>query len=248
MDVKNIIKLYWDKRSQTYGENSYRSQDKAQHIWKGILKNAIPTDEPLNILDIGVGTGFLALLFSEMGHNVTGIDISKSMLEKTRCNAGEMGLIVDLIHADAENLPVKDEYFDIVINRHLLWTIPNPETAVNEWSRTVKSGGKIILIDGKWHDRAIDMRLRRFISKTIVFLTEKRDPRLFTSHYDNIKDRLPFFNGSTPDNVIDLFSEAGLKNISLNHLEELEKFEIKNRSLAYRVANKPSLYLALGEK
>ncbi|HJH30546.1 MAG TPA: class I SAM-dependent methyltransferase [Methanosarcinaceae archaeon] len=248
MDVKSIIRLYWDKRSQTYGKNTYRSPDEAQHLWKGILKNAICTDERLRILDVGIGTGFLALLFSEMGHNVTGIDISKCMLSKTRCNADKMGLNVDLIHADAENLPVKDEYFDIVINRHLLWTIPNPGTAVNEWSRTVRTGGKIILIDGKWHDYAIDMRLRRFISKMLVFMTEKRDPRLFTSHYDSIKDRLQFFYGSTPDNVIDLFSKAGLKNISMNNLEELEKFETKNRPLAYRIANKPSLYLAIGEK
>lgn len=248
MDDKNIIKLYWDKRSQTYGKNSYRSQDEAQHLWKGILKNAICTDERLSILDVGVGTGFLALLFSEMGHSVTGIDISKGMLEKARHNAGKMGLSIDLMHADAENLPFEDEIFDIVINRHLLWTIPDPRTAVNEWSRTVRSGGKIILIDGKWHDYAINMRLRRFISKMLVSMTEKRDPRLFTSHYDRIKNRLPFFSGSTPDDVVDLFSKAGLKNISLDNLEELEKFETENRPLAYRIANKPSLYLALGEK
>jgi len=47
---------------------------------------------------------------------------------------------------------------------------------------------------------------------------------------------------------LNLLSKAGLKNITLNNLEKLEKFEIENRSLAYRVANKPSLYLALGEK
>jgi len=90
----------------------------------------------------------------------------------------------------------------------------------------VKSGGKIMLIDGRWYDPTIDMRLRRFLGRIIAFMTEKRSPHMFTSHYANIKDQLPFFDGSASNNIVDL----------------------KNRSLTYRIANKPSLFLALGEK
>jgi hypothetical protein len=71
---------------------------------------------------------------------------------------------------------------------------------------------------------------------------------MFTSHYANIKDQLPFFNGSGSNHIVDLFTKAGLKNISVDNLEKLKEFENKNRSLAYRIANKPSLFLALGEK
>ena len=248
MDVKSVIRLYWDKRSQTYDESRYNSQNEVRHFWKGILKDAIRTDESLKILDVGTGTGFLALLFAEMGHSVTGMDISRGMLEKARHNAGKLKLTVDFMHCDAENLPFEAETFNIVINRHLLWTLPSPGIAIDEWSRTVKSGGKIMLIDGRWYDPTIDMRLRRFLGGIIAFMTEKRSPRMFMSYYANIIDQLPFFDGSGSNHIVDLFTEVGLKNVSVDNLEKLKQFENKNRSLAYRIANKPSLFLALGEK
>ena len=248
MDVKRVVRLYWDKRSQTYDRTIYKSQNEAQHFWKSLLKDAIRTDKNLNILDVGTGTGFLALLFAEMGHNVTGLDISERMLEKSRYNAGKLELSVDFMHGDAENLPFDDETFDIVINRYLLWTLPNPKTAVDEWSRVVKSGGKLMLIDGMWHDSAIQMRLRRFIGSIIVFSAENRNPWMFMSHYAKIKDKLPFFNGTTPNEVVDMFYEVGLKNILVNSLEELREFEKKSTALSYKIANRPSLFLALGEK
>ena len=248
IDVKSRVGLYWDRRSLTYDRNVYKSHDVAQPLWKSILKTEIRTDRNLNILDVGTGTGFLALLFAELGHNVTGIDISKYMLEKSRYNAERLRLTVNFMHGDAENLPFDDGSFNIVMNRYLLWTLPDPKTAVNEWSRVVKSGGKLILIDGRWHDPAIHMRLRRFLASIIVLITENRNPRMFTSYYATIKDQLPFFNGITPNEVVDLFTEVGLKKISVNNLEKLRDFETKNRPLPYKIANKPYLFLALGEK
>ena len=71
---------------------------------------------------------------------------------------------------------------------------------------------------------------------------------MFTSYYATIKDQLPFFNGITPNDVVDLFTEVGLKKITVNNLEKLRAFETKNRPLSYKIANKPYLFLALGEK
>ncbi len=248
MNVKSVVRSYWDMRSQTYSIDIYKSQSEAERIWKTLLKNTIRTNKNLRILDVGTGTGFLALLLAEMGHNVTGIDISKCMLEKSRQNADKMHLSVDFMHGDAEKLPFEDETFDIVVNRNLLWTMPDPMAAVDEWSRVVKSGGKLVLIDGKWHDSATEMRLRRFLGRLVAFVTERHNPLAFTSYYSKIKDQLPFFSGSDPDDVASLFSEVGLTNISVNRLERLREFENKNRSISYNIANNPSLFMALGEK
>ena len=248
MNVKSVVRSYWDGRSQTYGIDIYKSQSEAQRLWKTLLKNTIRTDKNLRIPDVGTGTGFLALLLAEMGYNVTGIDISRSMLEKSRQNADKMRLSVDFMHGDAEKLPFEDETFDIVVNRNLLWTMPYPMAAVDEWSCVVKSGGRLVLIDGKWHDSATEIRLRRFLDRFVAFVTESRNPLAFASCYSKIKDQLPFFSESDPDDVANLFSEVGLKNISVNRLEKLREFENKNRSISYNIANNPSLFMALGEK
>ncbi|MEA3324083.1 MAG: methyltransferase domain-containing protein [Euryarchaeota archaeon] len=248
MNAKSVVRSYWDGRSQTYSIDIYKSRSEAEHLWKTLLKNTIRTNRNLRILDVGTGTGFLALLLAEMGHNVTGIDISKRMLEKSRQNADAMHLSIDFMHGDAEKLPFEDEMFDIVVNRNLLWTLPDPMAAACEWSRVVKSGGKLVLIDGKWHDSATDMRLRRFLGSLVAFVTERQNPMTFTSYYSKIKDQLPFFSGSDPDDVANLFSKVGLTNVSVNRLERLMEFENKNRSISYNIANNPSLFMALGEK
>ncbi len=248
MNVKSVVRSYWDGRSQTYGIDVYKSPGEAKRLWSSILKNTIRTDKNLNILDVGTGTGFLALLLAEMGHNVTGIDISRRMLEKSRQNADMMNLAVDFMHGDAEKLPFEDEVFDIVVNRNLLWTMPDPMAAVDEWSRVVTSGGKLVLIDGMWHDSATVMRLRRFLGGLVAFIAGKQNPLTFTSYYSGIKDQLPFFSGSDPDAVTNLFSGAGLMNVSVDRLEQLREFENKNRSISYNIANNPSLFMALGEK
>jgi 2-polyprenyl-3-methyl-5-hydroxy-6-metoxy-1,4-benzoquinol methylase len=98
MNVKNVVRSYWDGRSRTYSIDIYKSQSEAERLWKTLLKNTIRTDKNLRILDVGTCTGFLALFLAEMGHNVTGIGISKCMLEQSRQNAGNIHLSVDFMH------------------------------------------------------------------------------------------------------------------------------------------------------
>jgi hypothetical protein len=61
-----------------------------------------------------------------------------------------------------------------------------------------------------------------------------------------------FFNGSTPGDLVVLFTRAGLKNVSINNLKtilkKLREFENKNTSFSYKVANNPiSLHGARGK-
>jgi len=68
------------------------------------------------------GTEFLAFFFAEMGHKVTGMDLSAGMLKKAKKNEDSLGLKIDFFHGNAENLPFENSYFDLVTNKFLLWT------------------------------------------------------------------------------------------------------------------------------
>jgi 2-polyprenyl-3-methyl-5-hydroxy-6-metoxy-1,4-benzoquinol methylase len=74
MDCKKVIANYWNLRSSTYtnGVNGFDEEERA--VWKQIFENSLSSGERLNVLDVGTGTGFLALLFAEMGHKVTGVE------------------------------------------------------------------------------------------------------------------------------------------------------------------------------
>ncbi|MFI5383859.1 MAG: class I SAM-dependent methyltransferase, partial [Methanosarcina thermophila] len=122
MDTKKIIQSYWDYRSESYNNGVIENSKEGRNDWKAMLLKAIEGKKGLKVLDIGTGPGFLALLFAEMGNEVTAVDLSNNMLEKARRNALKRSLKIDFLQGDAENLQLPDAYFDVVVNKYLLWT------------------------------------------------------------------------------------------------------------------------------
>ncbi|MEA1864455.1 MAG: class I SAM-dependent methyltransferase [Euryarchaeota archaeon] len=77
--------------------------------------------------DVGCGTGVLSLLSSEIGHNITGIDLPDGMLGRAKEKADDWNLSAEFKIDDAENLSFEDGSFDSVINRHLLSDAAGPK-------------------------------------------------------------------------------------------------------------------------
>lgn len=90
----------------------------------------------------------MSLLCADMGHQVTGLDLSGEMLAQARKKAEVSRLTLELLTGDAEHLPFCDESFDVIINRHHLWTLPHPEIALKDWYRVLKPGERVLIIDG----------------------------------------------------------------------------------------------------
>lgn len=74
------------------------------------------------------------------------------MLAVARHKAEAAGLDnVTFAVGDAEDTGEAGGSYDVVINRHLVWTLPHPEQAIAEWKRVLKPGGKLIVLEGNWH-------------------------------------------------------------------------------------------------
>ena len=100
------------------------------------------------VLDVGVGTG-ICLPHYAPSTRVVGIDLSEPMLRKARKRVAELGLrhVERLEVMDAENLGFPDASFDVVVAQYVVNTVPHPETALDEFSRVLKPGGEIVLIN-----------------------------------------------------------------------------------------------------
>jgi SAM-dependent methyltransferase len=70
------------------------------------------------------------------------------MIERARENAKTSGLRIDFFCTDAGELPFDDGAFDVVISRNVIWALTNPEEALCQWRRVLKSGGLLIYFDG----------------------------------------------------------------------------------------------------
>jgi len=207
--IKEVIKQRWNRTVQRYdnwrGKGVFSEEEKEE--WKNFLSRVIRT-EKLNVLDVGCGTGVISLLLSEMGHTVTGTDISEGMLRKAKEKANSLNLIIDFTIGDAENLPFEDEVFDLVINRHLVWTLPDPERAIFEWSRVLKPEGRVIIIDGNWGNRmGSHGRIWRYlISMPLILITERRNPwrRIYGR---DVEHSLPMGQKKRPEADIEILTK-----------------------------------------
>lgn len=98
-------------------------------------------------LDIGCGSGDLAVFYAAKGAGYTGVDLSSSMIERARSNYA--ALIregrADFKVADCENLPFNDGEFDVLSAVALIEYLPDPLKALGEIFRVVKTGGYILI-------------------------------------------------------------------------------------------------------
>ncbi len=100
------------------------------------------------VLDVATGTGHVALAAaSAVGErgNVVGLDLSPRMLEQARHKAAALGLSnVEWHEGDGEMPPFADERFDAVLCASGIFFMPNQLSALREWSRCLKRGGRVL--------------------------------------------------------------------------------------------------------
>jgi len=98
------------------------------------------------VLEIGVGTGAIAIPLAERGRRVVGLDVSRAMLERLRAKEGAGGVAVAI--ADATRLPLADGAFGGAYCRWVLHLIAAWRDAVRELCRTVEPGGVVVVEPG----------------------------------------------------------------------------------------------------
>lgn len=148
------IENYWDKRSEHFSKSRRLELDGVDGVaWKNIFKKNLPADKNLNILDIGTGAGFFAAILSELGHKVTGIDMSAKMLNEAEKNLRELKLFAEFKKMNAQALNFADETFDAIVTRNLTWTLPDVKAAYREWRRVLKVGGVLMNFDSDYGDK-----------------------------------------------------------------------------------------------
>lgn len=191
-DLRAVMRARWNARGHQYDDaDAHGTKSPAEKArWRDIFKEIAP--EPLDVLDVGTGTGFVALILAELGHRVTGIDWSATMLDQAREKAQNEGLDITFIEGEIENLPFPDASFDLVVARHVLWTLALPEQALAEWHRVLRPKGRALA----------DFSPRR---------TEE-----IGHHYPvEVEEKLPLNRNIDPAEVAAFFTRAGFIGVRI---------------------------------
>lgn len=182
---QEIIEKFWTQASENYSNiindelKSYRPEE-----WGALILGQGPAKPVLDILDTGTGPGFFAIILSQAGHRVTGIDSAEGMLEKARANAAKFGVAPEFRQMDCHELPFPDQSFDLIVSRNVTWTLREPAEVYRQWQRILRPGGRLLIFDANWHLHHYDEELKKEVERK-----EKECIRIYGSTYTDDKPK-----------------------------------------------------------
>ncbi|MEV6815758.1 methyltransferase domain-containing protein [Micromonospora sp. NPDC051296] len=206
MTTQDRINAYWTGRAPGYDEYQQRPDRLAadQQAWSAIWAKALPP-APLDVLDVGTGTGQVAMVLAGLGHRVTGIDLADGMLDRARQHAAAMANGPVIQHGDAVHPDFPAASFDAVTSRYLMWTLREPEAAVANWARLLRPGGTVAVVDSTWFPNGLDNASENFVG-----------------FYDaQVQSALPLATAKSIDHTVAVLERAGLAEVTVTPLTSI---------------------------
>ena len=132
----------WDKVFQENEWGKYPSENLIRFIARNYYK--VSDRKDVKILEVGSGTGANLWYLAKEGFDVTGIDGSKTGVERTMKRLKDEDLTADVLVGDIIKLPFKDNYFDCVVDLECIYAnnYSDSKRIISEIHRILKPAGK----------------------------------------------------------------------------------------------------------
>ncbi len=135
----------WDRLAQNYDHNVMQSFEQAYALTVDMIAEKLTPQS--RVLEVGCGTGIIALEIAPKVDKMVGVDISPAMIEVAKTKAGSLALKnVHFEVGDGYDLPYEARSFDQVLLTNLLHVVKNPDAILQEAKRLLKPGGLLITV------------------------------------------------------------------------------------------------------
>ncbi|SDS85590.1 class I SAM-dependent methyltransferase [Actinoplanes derwentensis] len=203
MTAQDRINDYWTVRAPSYDADQHRPERLSDDnlAWAEVWSQALPP-APLDVLDVGTGSGQVAFTLAGLGHRVTAVDLSEGMLGQARKHAATATGAPDFQLGDAVAPDFPPGSFDAIVGRYVMWTLRNPAEAVANWIELLRPGGLVAMVDSTWFPNGLDT-----------------GAELFTASYDDeVRAVLPLAAAKSIDETVLALADAGLREVSATPL------------------------------
>lgn len=238
-DLRDEIKAYWSLRAETFdsqpGHEIFSEDERG--AWHALFRKHLGEGEGRMALDLACGTAVISHLLDDLGFKVTGLDWAEPMLERARAKASARGRQIRFLMGDAERTMEDDATYDVITNRHLVWTLVDPLACFREWHRVLKPGGKLLIVDGDFVNTSRLTRLLKKLNRLASRIGLAGDAMHGAPNSDmaethnRILSRVHFSGGAHAHAVANLLKEAGFSRITIDQdMRAIHKAQRKNFS------------------
>ena len=226
-NIRDEIRDYWSARAETFDNDPGHkiAEGDECRAWTALFLRHLGDARGRRLLDLASGTGEIAMLCHDMGFRVTGLDWAEPMLARARAKAKAAGADITFLEADAEIIPAPSGSQDVIVTRHLVWTLVDPLAAFQEWRRILAPDGMLLIVDGDFVKKSL---LSRALTK-LFGSSSTHHPHARNWHED-ILSQVHFANGARAEAVADLLRRAGFIEVRIDsrltaiHLAQARQF------------------------
>ncbi len=214
MTVQDRITQYWDTRADAYADHQRHrtGTDEYEAFWAGLWTGVLP-QAPSEVPDVGTGTGQVANVHARIGHRVTGTDHSAPMVAEARSDAARTlsAPPPNFLVGDAVAPEFPQESFDVITDRYLMWTLREPEVALENWRRLLRPGGVLAIVDSTWYPDGIQ---------------QMGEGDRLPSHYDEqVRGALPLAEADSIERTVALARAHGFPDTVYRPLHVLRELD-----------------------
>jgi SAM-dependent methyltransferase len=151
-DYLDRNRAVWTKANEEYTDARAREAWAAEEITWGMFG---PSDSELGVLgdvsgkdviELGCGTAYFGAWLARRGARVTGVDLTPAQLDTARRMSGETGIAIELIEANAEDVPLPDGSFDLALSEYGASIWCDPYKWIPEAARLLRPGGELVFL------------------------------------------------------------------------------------------------------
>ncbi len=232
--LKDEIRAYWSQRAETF-DLSYGHKIRSQgefDAWARLIGAHAPVAPDDRVLELASGTGEVTRVLLGFGCSIDAIDLCEPMIARAR--AKHRGAPVRFHLGDAENTMMPDAAYDLVICRHLVWTLIDPRSALADWRRVLKPGGALVIVDGDWVNRSLKARVFQRLSRLVDQIT--RAPKLWDeAAHRRIMRGVHFRDGLSAPALEAMLRDAGFERLRAGPLTGVKRRQFASASWSERL-------------
>ena len=204
------VSAMFDQVAKNYDRTNDLLSFYQSRLWRRAVRKAVNPLSGQRILDVAAGTGTSSKALLVPGGEVVAADFSKGMIEQGKKQHPEL----TFVYADAMKLPFQAAEFDAVTISFGLRNVQKYQTALQEFHRVLKPGGKLIVCEFSKVSRPLGLIYKFYLRFVLPILA-----RIFSSNpeaYTYLSQSIEAW--PSQKELEQNIREAGFKNVSYKNL------------------------------